>query len=150
LTWAKHHIHRLKLRFTTFELPQLRGSELTDGKGGMIVPNRNAIFLSMAVNLAVEAGAEEVTFAANADDANEFPDCRSNFVFGYNAMLASAQIPVRVCAPYLHRSKQWIARLGDDLGVRLTETWSCYRGGIQPCGECGACKKREEALRQCA
>lgn len=148
LNWAKHHVHRLGLRFTTFNLPQLKGSELTDGCGGMIVPNRNAVFLSIAVNLAVEAKAESVTFGANLDDASEFPDCRHDFVKAYNAMLKAAEIPVEVCAPYRDKPKWWIVSLGNDLGVNFNETWSCYRGGVQECGVCGACKKRGAAFAE--
>jgi 7-cyano-7-deazaguanine synthase len=146
LEWAKHHCHRLDVLFTTINLPQLKGSELTDGDGGMIVPNRNAILLSLGVNLAVAAGAECVTFAANKDDDANFPDCRFSFVQMFNRMLLTAHIQVEVCAPYLNRSKAWIANYGRELGVNFTETWSCYRGGIQPCGKCGACLKRDEAI----
>lgn len=68
LTWAKHHCQRLGIMFTTIDLPALRGSELTDGTGGVVVPNRNCILLSLAVNLAISAGADTVTYACNADD----------------------------------------------------------------------------------
>lgn len=149
LQWAKHHCRKLNLLFTTIEVPQLRGSILTDGSGGVIVPNRNAIFLSLAVNLAVEANAPLVTFAANKDDESDFPDCRKSFVENYNALLKGAKISVEVCAPYLEMSKAWIARHGQNLGVKLSETWSCYKGGVQPCGECAACKKRSDALTTC-
>ncbi len=147
LEWAKHHCHRMNVLFTTFDLPQLRGSELTDGSGGVIVPNRNAILISHAVNLGILAGADEVVFAANADDNEVFPDCRREFVDAYNAMLKAAGIQIVIAAPFLNRSKGWIASLGHGLGVKFNETWSCYRGGLQPCGECGACLKRAEALK---
>jgi 7-cyano-7-deazaguanine synthase len=146
LTWAKHHAHRLRVPFTTIELPQLRGSILTDGSGGVIVPNRNAVLLSLAVNLAVDLGAEQVAFAANSGDEADFPDCRMAFVQSYNIMLVTAGIPVEVVAPYIQKSKAWIANHGRNLGVNFNETWSCYKGGVQPCGECAACKKRDEAL----
>lgn len=146
LNWAKHHCHRLRLNFTTIELPQLKGSELTDGSGGVIVPNRNAILLSHAINVAVVAGAESVTFAANKNDEAIFPDCRMAFVQSFNNLLMMAEMPVEVCAPYMDKSKAWIVARGRDLGVNFNETWSCYRGGLQPCGECEACKKRQEAL----
>ena len=147
LEWARHHCHRLNLLFTTISLPQLKGSTLTDGIGGVVVPNRNAIFLSHAVNVAVCAKAESVTFAANKDDETIFPDCRMAFVQAFNIMLIAAEIPVEICAPYFDKSKAWIVARGRDLGVDFNETWSCYRGGLQPCGECEACKKREEAMR---
>jgi 7-cyano-7-deazaguanine synthase len=70
LIWAKHHCHRLGVMFTTQQLPHLGG--LNDES--WIVPNRNAIMLSMAVNMAVQIGADLVTIGCNADDANAFPE----------------------------------------------------------------------------
>lgn len=143
---AKYHCDRLRVLFTVIKIPPLRGSILTDGQGTVIVPNRNSILLSLAVNLACSIGAELVTFSANKGDAENFPDCRPEFVAAFNEMLKSAEISVQVCAPYIECSKAWIARRGSDIGVELDRTWSCYRGGLTPCGECEACKKREEVL----
>src|SRR6185369_15667085 len=66
--WAKHHSGRLNCLYTTVSLPQLKGSMLTDGSGSVVVPCRNTIFLSMAVNLAVSCGAEAVVYCCNAND----------------------------------------------------------------------------------
>ena len=146
LEFAKWHCRITNTLFTTIEVPQLRGSELTDGSGSFVVPNRNAILLSLAVNLAVSAGAEAVTFAANKDDEAGFPDCRMAFVQTFNNMLTTAEIPVEVCAPYLDKSKWWIHGLGREMGVDMRHTWSCYRGGKEPCGECPACVKRAAVM----
>ena len=145
LEWARTHCDRLGVLYTTFEIDQLMGSSLTDGNGSVVVPNRNAIFLSIACNIAAAIGAARVMFAANADDEAGFPDCREKFINAYNCALAEAEIPVKVIAPYLHLPKWQILRKGQDLGVKFSETWSCYEGGIQPCGKCGACVKRAEA-----
>jgi len=147
LNWARHHCNRLGILFTTIDIPELRGSELTDGMGGVVVPNRNAVLLSLAVNVAVASNAELVTYGCNKDDAKMFPDCRSEFVKAYNEMLKAAEIDVQICVPYIEKSKWEIADIGRQLDVKFEETWSCYRGGIQPCGECVACVKRAEALK---
>lgn len=145
-TWAKHHAGRMGCMYTTIALPQLRGSTITDGAGTVVVPCRNTIFLSMAVNLAIAAGAEAVTYCCNADDEAMFPDCRARFVESFNAMLRAQEINVEVCAPYIHMAKWQIGDLGRQLGVNFNETWSCYRGGKEPCGVCPACLKRNQAL----
>lgn len=145
LVCAKHHAGRLMLLFTTITIPQLKGSTLTDDAGGVIVPNRNAIFLSHAVNIAVAAGADTVTYACNSDDEEVFPDCRRGFVQAFNHLLLMAHIDVEVCTPYIDKKKWEIGDLGRQLGVSFNETWSCYAGGKEPCGECEACKKRAAA-----
>jgi 7-cyano-7-deazaguanine synthase len=146
LNWAMHHAVRTKSEFTVLRLPQLKGSELTDGKGSVIVPNRNAIMLSLAVNVAESIGSGVVAFAANKDDEEVFPDCRIAFVNALNELLEKTRLIARVEAPFLNVSKSWIVARGRDLGVNFNETWSCYRGGLQPCGECAACLKREQAM----
>lgn len=146
LLWAKHHCHRLGVLFTVSDIPQLHGSELTDGEGTIVVPNRNCILLSLAVNLAVSTGADAVTYACNADDEAMFPDCRMAFVRAFNEMLRASEIKVEILAPFIDKPKWWIVGLARVLGVPIHETWSCYRGGAQPCGECPACKQREKAL----
>lgn len=147
LLWAKHHCHRLDVMFTTMEIPQLKGSELTDDKGGVVVPNRNCILLALAVNVAVSAGADTVTYACNKDDESLFPDCRTAFIQLFNTMLTTQKVNVEVCAPYIDKKKWEIMDLGRQLGVNFDETWSCYRGGDKPCGRCHACLVREEALK---
>lgn len=147
LEFAKWHCEWQKVSFTLVELPQLKGSELTDGSGGVIVPNRNAILLNVAVNIAVASKADCVTFAANSDDESVFPDCRKAFVEAMNASVKASGYDVEICAPYLDKAKWWIGAKARDMRVPLTETWSCYRGGEKPCGECPACLKREAALK---
>jgi len=142
LTFAKLHCNRLGVLFTTMQLPALGG--LNDE--GWIVPNRNCIMLSLAVNLAVQAKADSVTIGCNKDDDAVFPDCRMAFLQLFNTMLTTAEISVEVCAPYLDKSKAWIGGLARELGVPAHEIWTCYRGGAKPCGECPACKKLKLAL----
>jgi 7-cyano-7-deazaguanine synthase len=44
-------------------------------------------------------------------------------------------------------TKADIAKLGDELGVDWTLTWSCYEGGDIHCGQCGTCTERREAFQ---
>lgn len=145
LTFAKYHCKLLGVPFKTIEIPQLSGSELTDGRAGVVVPNRNAILLSIAVNTALSLGCELVTYACNSTDTAIFPDCRPEFVAAFNAMLKAQEISVQVATPYIDKAKWWIVGKGRDMGVDLNQTWSCYKGGMIPCGECLACTTRKEA-----
>ena len=43
-------------------------------------------------------------------------------------------------------SKTDIVKLGSDLGVDFSLTYSCYKGGEKHCGKCGTCQERKEAF----
>lgn len=138
---ARRHCERAGVAFSRIALPALGG--LTDAS--WVVPNRNAILLSHAVNLAVEFGASTVTFGANKEDEAGFPDCRKAFVEAINEMTAQCELHVEIIAPYLNRSKAWIVTKAKSLGVPLNSIWTCYRGGEKPCGTCPACQKLKKA-----
>jgi len=146
LAFAKGHCRRLGILFTMLDVPSLRGSQLLDGTGSFVVPNRNAILICIAANLAESAAAEAVTYACNRDDKEAFPDCSPEFVSRINDTLRAGGCSVEVCAPYIEKTKREIAAIGRSLSVPMYDTWSCYLGGEMPCGRCPACAKREEAL----
>ena len=111
------------------------------------VPNRNMILLSLAAAYAESQGMSHVFFGAQQQDAYGYWDCTAAFVEGLNAVLAQNHgVPVRIMAPFVHRSKREIVAIGRSLGVDYAHTWSCYRGGETPCGTCPTCVERERAL----
>jgi 7-cyano-7-deazaguanine synthase len=118
-----------------------------------VVPNRNAILLSLATAVAVSRGAGAVAFAAHAGDHTIYPDCRAAFVDSFTAMARTANDGLihrdfRVLAPFMAMTKADIVAAGARLGVPWIETWSCYRGGDVHCGRCGTCVERREAFVQ--
>lgn len=142
LLFAKAHCHRLGILFTVKELPALHG--LTDEN--WVVPNRNMVMLSVAVNVAVQAGAQTIVIGCNKGDAAGFPDCRKEFIKAMNAAVLAAGYNIEICAPYLSMMKWEIAGIARDCGVPMCEIWTCYRGGAKPCGNCPACEKLAAAL----
>jgi 7-cyano-7-deazaguanine synthase len=112
-----------------------------------VVPNRNMVMLAIAVSKAIQGGYTTVAYGAHAGDREVYPDCRPAFV---NTMRRAAQLcdwtPVKLMAPFLDLTKREIAVLAADLGVDLSHTWSCYEGGEEPCGQCGSCRSRNEAV----
>lgn len=139
LWFAEHTCKRWNVECTTLDLPKLGG--LTNGN--WIVPNRNALLISLAVSVAMKAGADTVTIGCNADDAAMFPDCREPFLDAMDHAATLAETRVEVCAPFLTWSKARIARYASDVGIRTSDVWWCYRGGDEPCGECPACRKMQ-------
>lgn len=142
LVFAKAHCHRLNVMFTTIQLPALGGLK----EGDWVVPFRNPIMLSIGVNLAIQAGADAVTIGCNADDAEMFPDCRWAVLDAMNHAIKLSGYSVEICAPYIEKRKWEIGALAQNMGVPMNEIWSCYKGGMKPCGECPACRKMAEAM----
>jgi 7-cyano-7-deazaguanine synthase len=116
-----------------------------------VVPNRNAIMLSIACALAVTREAGAVAFGAHTGDHFIYPDCRPEFVRAFEAMVNVAVeglASIEVLAPFLSMTKTDIVKLGDELKVPFERTWSCYKGGALHCGTCGTCVERREAFEQ--
>lgn len=131
----------------TIDVPE--GHYEAESMKATVVPNRNAVMLSVAFALAVAHGADAVAFGAHAGDHAVYPDCRPAFVEAFQAMqdIATEGFGApRLLAPFVHRTKADIARLGADLGVPWANTWSCYQGGAVHCGRCGTCSERIEAF----
>lgn len=112
-----------------------------------VVPNRNAIMLSVAVAYAVSYGLDNVFFGAHAGDHEIYPDCRPEFVSAINtvSLLANWQ-PVNIQAPYLHMTKKEILIIGQHLQLDYAKSWTCYKGELLACGRCGSCQERLTAF----
>ncbi len=129
------------------------------GVGGDIpvtyVPARNTIFLSLALGWAEAAGARHMFVGVNALDYSGYPDCRPEFIRGFEALAALATKAgdqgdrFIVEAPLLTLSKPDIARGAARLGLDAGMSWSCYDptpDGAH-CGLCDSCRLRSLAFR---
>lgn len=114
-----------------------------------VVPNRNAIMLSIAAGFAISQNIEAIGIAVHSGDHAIYPDCRPEFIKALsNAFsLGNYDCPI-IFAPFIKMTKGDIAKAGVALGVDFRNTWSCYKGGDTHCGICGTCVERQEALRE--
>ena len=113
-----------------------------------VVPFRNGIMLAIAAGLAENEKLSYIMLANHSGDHAIYPDCRPEFVDAMDkAVCAGTWNGVKLLTPYTHLTKGEIAKRGIALGINYDETWSCYKGGDKPCGVCGTCREREEALR---
>jgi len=115
-----------------------------------VVPNRNAIMLSVAFAVAAANGATRVVTGVHAGDHAIYPDCRPEFVETFALMESlslSGVAMVELVTPFVRVTKTDIVREGHRLGVPWASTWSCYEGGELHCGQCGTCVERREAFR---
>jgi 7-cyano-7-deazaguanine synthase len=129
------------------DLASLSGSQLAQPP--TYVPNRNMMLLSLAAAYAETAAAWDVFYGAQKQDRYGYWDCTPDFIERINDLLALNRVrPVRVHAPFASLSKAGIVRLGIELGVDFSRTWSCYRGIPPACGTCPTCVERLAAFRE--
>lgn len=113
------------------------------------VPNRNMVLLSLAAAYAEAHGVRDVFYGAQAQDEYGYWDCTVDFVERINDLLRlNRKVPVVIQAPFARMRKAEILKIGHDMGVDYTRTWSCYRGGETPCGTCPTCVERAAAFRE--
>jgi 7-cyano-7-deazaguanine synthase len=126
----------------------------TTGIPSTYVPARNLVFLSLAVSFAEARKASAVFIGAHAQDYSGYPDCRPGFFRAFERTVRAGTKAgaegsgIEVQAPLLRMGKAQIIRTGIRLGVPFQLTWSCYRGGVKPCGTCESCLYRAKGFAQ--
>lgn len=110
------------------------------------VPARNTVLIALAAARAEAIGAQRVVVGCNADDAGGYPDCRPRYLAAFRDVLNEGTLGhVWVHAPLLYCTKARVMEMAEELNVPVGLTWSCYAGGNEPCGQCGACIGRGDA-----
>ena len=149
------------------DLRAFGGSALTDdidvpkdgvGEGIPVtyVPARNTIFLSLALGLAEARGARDIFIGVNALDYSGYPDCRPEFVKGFEHLANLATKAgtegerFTIHAPLLHMTKAEIAREAQRLGLDAGLSHSCYDPDAEgrACGQCDACRLRAKGFEE--
>lgn len=112
-----------------------------------VVPNRNLIMASIAIGWAVNLEYDAVALGVHAGDHEIYFDCRPAFI---NALKQVSQVAnskaIDILSPFLFMNKGDIAIRGKELNVSYEDTHTCYEGTEVPCGLCGACQERAEAM----
>ena len=96
----------LKGSALTDDVPVPHGHYAASNMAITVVPNRNAIMLSIAYGVAVAEGAEVVATGVHAGDHFGYPDCRPEFVEVFDGMQKKAvqgfgHESLRLYAPFL-------------------------------------------------
>lgn len=147
------------------DLRAFGGSALTSDaevpKGGVqpgipitYVPARNLIFLSLALAWAEVEGSRDLFIGVNALDYSGYPDCRPEFVAGFEQLARLAtkagteEGPFTIHAPLQNLTKADIAREAERLGLDAALSHSCYDPlpDGSHCGLCDACRLRAKGF----
>ena len=118
------------------------------------VPARNTIMLSVALGWAEVLGSTDLFCGVNAVDYSGYPDCRPEFIAGFEALANLATKAgvegqrFQVHAPLMRMSKAEIVREGLRLGADFGQTVSCYQADAdgRACRHCDACRLRKQGF----
>lgn len=157
LDYAIGHAKKLGLKLDIVDAsdikPLLKGSCLTDKYStSTVVPNRNAIMLSIAWGAAIACEADFVGTAVHGGDFEVYADCRPEFFLKLEQALSEGnkdakKLP-KFYTPFIYLSKSQIVKLGHRLCVPMSDTWSCYKGDSIHCGQCSTCIDRQLAFKE--
>ena len=161
------HFNFKEFKIVKLDLSLWGGSSLTDTSQelhteGLIeniipntyVPGRNTIFIAVALSYAEAINADFVGLGVNALDYSGYPDCRPDYIEQYQKLANLAnkrgreKHPIILWTPLLELNKEDIFRLAFKNNVPVEKTWSCYDGGLKPCGLCDSCRIREKAIKK--
>jgi 7-cyano-7-deazaguanine synthase len=122
----------------------------------IVVPIRNAIFLSIATAWAFTLNASLVAYGAHKNDKN-YPDCRPSFSKKIESALNEGELDgirfgirkkISIWSPFregLDKS-QLLENGFKVLGNKIFKTWSCYENKKFHCGTCESCSNRKTAF----
>ena len=122
----------------------------------IVVPIRNAVFLSIASAWAFSKNAQLVAYGAHKGD-QRYPDCRPSFGRLIEQAFNEGEIDgikqclrkkINVWTPFMAGlSKSDLQKIGyKRLGDEIFKTWSCYANAKIHCGRCESCNNRKAAF----
>lgn len=157
---AKHHIADIGFMRSLYA----KTNVLTDPKKrlpskfdySIVVPARNAVFLSIASAWAYTVGATTLAYGAHAGDKH-YPDCRPKFAKALESALSLAESDgirfgkrhrIKITSPAIEGlSKSDMIKKGyTAFGDAIFDSWSCYSSGRVHCGACESCINRQTAF----
>lgn len=131
------------------EMEQLVGSKVES----TFVPMRNAFFLTVAANYALQLDIFDIVTGVCEEDNANYPDCRNEFIVQQQRTINFALGIEKFCihAPLMFMSKAQSIALAKTLPAcmnALAYSHTCYAGNYPPCGKCHACLLREQGFKE--
>ncbi|DAB31184.1 MAG TPA: 7-cyano-7-deazaguanine synthase QueC [Sulfurospirillum sp. UBA11407] len=163
-------VENFVLKFDAFS--QLADSALIDGSldissahshkpnlPASFVPNRNAVFFTLAHAYAQKKGIDNIITGINQTDYSGYPDCRLEFIEALElALNLGSESNIKFHYPLIHLSKAQTFEMSKQEGVLeliIDESHTCYNGNHNTknewgygCGECPACILRAKGWQE--
>lgn len=129
-------------------------------QSSIIVPIRNAVFLTIATAYAFSIKAQVLAYGAHLSD-QPYPDCRPIFsnklaevlnLGDIDAIDSKSHPPIHIWSPAAAGlKKEDLLKISYGLlRDKLFRSWSCYLNGEFQCGKCESCNNRKLAFRLAA
>ena len=133
------------------------------------VPLRNTFFITMgaaflesqALNAIEKDKMKPASLRAtlwlgpNALDYSGYPDCRpeyyekiSSAINQGSKLFTQYRVKLDIETPLITMSKADIVRKAVSIKAPIELTWSCYHGGVRPCGVCDSCVLRAKGFKE--
>ncbi|WP_104697166.1 MULTISPECIES: 7-cyano-7-deazaguanine synthase QueC [unclassified Helicobacter] len=120
------------------------------------VPNRNALFITLAHSFAQKINANHLAIGVSEQDYSGYPDCRKEFIESIeNTLNLGAQTQIKIHTPLIAMTKAEEFKLAKELGILevvLEDSHTCYEGVRTQrhpwgygCSKCNACILRKNA-----
>jgi len=152
------------------------GTQLTDNEvtveevytPSVVVPIRNAIFLTIGTAYAYTIGANKVIYGSHLGDCKpsedsenlwfaQYPDCSPEFVLALEAALRVGHFRQNRDLEIWSPAREGMTKvdilltayhlLGKDKDL-IFSTWSCYKLGETHCGVCESCRNRKVTFEE--
>jgi 7-cyano-7-deazaguanine synthase len=109
------------------------------------LPHRNLLIVAVALSWAAQSGQRHLGLALNREDLTAYPSAARGFLSAMQGV--SDQLDrVSLDTPLADYDKSRIIRLGMELGVDFSLTYSCLLARDAPCGHCPQCCHRATAF----
>ena len=163
---------KLKAKFMEIKLPELSNisNSLINKKGKVAklslndlkdtksesskwyVPQRNLTFITYALAMAdslfiKNKEKSDVFLGFKCEGSDSYPDTTKEFLSAVNTLSKVSSVSqAKIIAPLIDKDKEDIILLGKKLGINFKDTFSCYTGKNTHCGQCLACRLRQEGF----
>ena len=113
------------------------------------VPGRNTVFVAVALSYAESLDASVIITGWNREEGLTFPDNSKQYLNRFNELIKTGSPKdIVIEAPCIDMTKEEIVKLGYEINAPMDLSYSCYKGGDEPCGVCESCMRRERAFKK--
>ena len=147
LASAAAHAQALKLELVILDISKAGATfrARQDRKLHVPLAHRNLVLLSLGFSFATQAKAQRLSLALNWEDTQNYSSATAEFIHHFQTLTRPLE-NLEIATPLIDMTKDKIIRLGKNLNIDFTQSYSCLLGSARHCGACPQCLKRRAAM----